>query len=134
MEFPASLTRPNVGNTFCGVPISQTWNDLCLWEEFLNRTELRSFVELGTWRGGMAVMLSMQALARGFKVVTVDRESPEASLDLITRLGGSFLQCDVFAEDGSELLNSQLCSLSHLFCFYAITATSLVSLLCLLLS
>lgn len=72
MRLPEALTKPNAENTFCGVRIAQSWNDLALWEEFLNRYRVASILELGTWTGAMAAYFAFQGLARGISVVSVD--------------------------------------------------------------
>ncbi len=105
MEFPSCLKAPNVGNTFCGTPISQAWQDLCLWEEVLNRLCIQSILELGTWHGGMATFLAIQCNVRRLTFRTVDRDeiSPERKAT-IEFLGGRFVQADVFADSTSSQL------------------------------
>jgi len=60
--------------SFAGAPFQQTWYDLPLWELFFNRFPCRSVVELGTGQGGMAIFFAVQALRRGMKFTTFDRE------------------------------------------------------------
>jgi len=99
LSYPACLEQPNAGNTFAGSLVAQTWNDLPLWEEFLNRYPVRSIVELGTFRGGMAIFLALQAGARQVRFVTMDAnldqiENPQ----LLKALGATVVSANLFEE------------------------------------
>lgn len=97
MRFPDCMRLPNAENTFAGFPIAQTWTDLALWEEFLNRHPVASLVELGTWQGGMAAFLALQARARGIQFTTIDHQSGQMrSSELVNFLGASSLVRDIF--------------------------------------
>lgn len=100
MQFPECLVKPNVDNTFFGIAISQTWQDLALWEEFLNRYPLKSILELGTWHGGMAAFLGMQARIRGASFTTVD----------MTDLLGK--RSNQLAEFGIKVMNQDILSIT----------------------
>ncbi len=66
------------GSHFCGVDMRQYWADLQLWEEFLNKYgDIRTLVELGTFRGGMTLFLATQAWVRGLSFYTLDRDMPD---------------------------------------------------------
>lgn len=109
MRLPDALTRPNAENTFCSCPAAQTWNDLAIWEEFLNRHPIASLVELGTWKGGMAAFLAAQCLARGARFTTIDHALGQMeNREMVERLGGTCLGMDVFhLEPMQALLLSQ---------------------------
>jgi len=84
---------------FCGIPISQWWDDLLLWECFLNRHKIDALVELGTGSGGMSLFLCVLAAHYGFSFTTIDilghpklDESPLARL-----LDIDAYTCDVFS-------------------------------------
>lgn len=102
MEYPACLVKPYVGNTFLGVPISQTWNDLALWEAFLDEHTVKGILELGTWKGGMALFLGHQACKRGIHMETVDCNEGwlECRGDL-EALGVAIHLLDVFSPEGA---------------------------------
>jgi len=108
LSYPACLEQPNAGNTFAGSLIAQAWNDLPLWEEFLNRHAVRSIVELGTFRGGMAIFLALQAGARQVRFVTMD-----ANLDQIENpqflgaLGATVVRANLL-EDSAVLAMGEL--------------------------
>lgn len=120
MNFPACLTSPVAENTFAGSPISQAWNDLALWETVLSSYPPRSVVELGTWGGGMAIFLAAQGLARGFEVVTIDRDLGQLQRpDVLERLGARAVGLDVFSDEGREAVLEMIRSLPKpllLFC------------------
>lgn len=67
------LTGDLVSNTFAGAPFQQTWNDLPIWEHFLNRFPCRSIVDIGTGVGGMALFLAVQAFTRDMRHTTIDK-------------------------------------------------------------
>jgi len=103
------MTAPNAGNTFCGSLMAQAWNDVALWEEFLNRNVLRSIVELGTFRGGMSIFLAMQAAARGARFVTMDSNLGQVeNLLFLEALGSAVIEMDLFAESSLETVTNIL--------------------------
>lgn len=120
MEYPACLTRPNVGCTFGGFPVAQTWNDLALWEAFLDRHPVRSILELGTWRGGMALFLALQCRAREAAFATVDRDlGPVEPVELLAHLGVRVVALDLHGPEGTPGVTAILESLPKptlLFC------------------
>lgn len=119
MEFPDCFTKAHLQSSFGGVEMSQTWNDLALWEEFLNRSRPGSVVELGTFKGGMAVFLSLQGMARGFSVTTIDNGAHGAPAELLEKLGTTVLSCDLLSEQTVEPMRELLLSLPKptvLFC------------------
>lgn len=58
--------------TFLGVRAAQTWSDFYNWERFLNANPVESIIELGTWHGGFALFLMLQAIQRGAEFMTFD--------------------------------------------------------------
>lgn len=61
-----------MASTVFGIPVSQTWGDLMLWERFLNATHPAHLIELGTGRGGLSLFLALQCMNRGINFVTLD--------------------------------------------------------------
>jgi len=97
------MTAPNAGNTFCGSLMAQAWNDLALWEEFLNRNEVRSIIELGTFRGGMSIFLALQAAARGARFVTMDSNLGQVeNLLFLEALGSEVIGLDLIGDGSVE--------------------------------
>ena len=109
MRLPEALTKPNAENTFCGCPAAQTWNDLTIWEEFLNRYPVASLIELGTWKGGMAAFLAVQCRARGIQFTTIDHALGQMeNREFVEWLGATCLNMDVSQiEPMREYLMSQ---------------------------
>lgn len=120
MRYPDCLTSPVAESTCFGFGISQTWQDLALWEAFLNVHRPASILELGTWRGGMAHFLSLQMKFRGGVFHTVD--CTDGFLDCRAQIedaGGVFHQIDIFSDDGRERIREMIGSLPKpllLFC------------------
>lgn len=72
-KFPNSNTQVSALNTTVfGIPVSQTWADMMLWEHFLNEEQPRHVIELGTGRGGLSLFLALQCLSRGATFTTID--------------------------------------------------------------
>ena len=81
-----------LGTKCYGVEMSQTWEDLELYEKLLNHHRgLKSVVELGTGQGGFSLYLYYQCLRRGIKFATYDLVEPPVHVP-----GWQFM--DVFAE------------------------------------
>jgi cephalosporin hydroxylase len=120
MDFPACLTRPNVNGTFAGADLAQTWQDLALWEAFLDRHPVASLVELGTWRGGMAIFLALQCRARGIRFLTAERFTDQIQRpDLLAELGAEVLAVDLHSGEGAARMREILEGLPRprlLFC------------------
>jgi cephalosporin hydroxylase len=74
---PIRMINPNVYSSLYGLPMQQTWEDLVLWEWFLNRTQVQTIIELGTGSGAFSCFLITQCVSRGIKFVTVDIREPE---------------------------------------------------------
>ena len=120
MEYPLCLTQPTAGSTFAGFGLSQSWNDLALWEAFLDAHPCCSVLELGTWRGGMSVFFALQGLAREMQVVSVDRDLGQAEGRATgEKLGCEYLSIDLHSEAGRlevEALVARLPKPLMLFC------------------
>jgi|GEM_PF-5515294 len=109
MVLPGALTSLRAETSFGGYEAAQSWSDLALWEEFLNRYTPAALVELGTWSGGMAAFFGFQGLARGMKVTTIDRNHCLLECGgLLERLGVKTLLMDLLAESAADELASAL--------------------------
>lgn len=75
-----SMINPNTYNSLYGMPMQQSWQDLVIWEWFLNRARAKSIVELGTGNGAFSCYLLSQCIARQMHFATLDRKEPEQSL------------------------------------------------------
>jgi len=98
MKFPECFVKAHLESSFGGVEMSQTWQDLALWEEFFNRAKVKSVVELGTFKGGMAMFLTLQGIARDFLVVTIDHANHGAPKEQLEKLGTQVLSMDLLSE------------------------------------
>lgn len=63
----------DIWNTsYCTIQAVQAWQDLMLWEGFLNFSEPKAIVEIGTLQGGLSLYLKHQADSRKAKFFTID--------------------------------------------------------------
>lgn len=74
---PIRMINPNVYNSLYGLPMQQTWEDLVLWEWFLNRVQVKSVLELGTGSAAFSCFLLTQCVSRGLSFATIDIYEPE---------------------------------------------------------
>lgn len=65
----------SLSSTIFGVPVTQLWADLMLWERFLNAYHPAHLIEIGTGRGGLSLFLALQARSRGMTFVTLDNQN-----------------------------------------------------------
>ena len=98
------------GVSFGGIPMSQSWAELVLWESLLNDRKFRAVYELGTWEGGFAWWMWAQAKRRGITFHTFDAVRPQAEPPPDT-----FTQADVFIQ--FELLGTLLLAWEPLILF-----------------
>lgn len=119
-EFPRCLTHPTPDSSFAGFPAAQSWNDLALWETFLSRYPVASILELGTWKGGMAVFLALQCRARGASFTTVDRDLGQVEpQEMLGHLDATILAVDLHGPEGIAQIRAILDGLPKptlLFC------------------
>lgn len=72
--------------SFLGMPISQWHSDLWLWEKFFATYPIKTFIELGTGRGGFSMYFLLNAIQRGFTFDTFDAVVPLNINDPISKL------------------------------------------------
>jgi len=93
---PIRMINPNVYSSLYGLPMQQTWEDLVLWEWFLNRVQVKSILELGTGSATFSCYLLTQCISRGLSFATVDIHIPEQhSLHKILGIPSVFHQIDL---------------------------------------
>ena len=98
-----SMINPNTYNSLYGLAMQQSWQDLVLWEWFLNRVRARSLIELGTGSGAFSCFLLTQCLSRGLQFGTIDlREPQEAPLHEKLGLRSLFFQVDLLGMGAKE--------------------------------
>jgi len=89
--------------TFAGVKMSQTWNDLAIWETFFNEHPIRTLIELGTDNGGMSLFFAVQCHQRDIEFHTFDNQKWidfDRGLPALFGLGLKFHHVDLFSERG----------------------------------
>ena len=59
-------------SSFMGIGLVQAWQDLMLWEAFIDRVNPGLILELGTFTGGMSVFLALHCKAYSAKFLTFD--------------------------------------------------------------
>jgi cephalosporin hydroxylase len=97
VTLPDCFTKAHLNSSFAGVELSQSWNDLALWEEFFNRANISSVIELGTFRGGMTMFFALQGNARGFSVTSIDNHNHGAPVEQLTQLGATLITMDLLS-------------------------------------
>ena len=85
-------------NRWLGVPMSQAWMDLYLWELLFQSIHVRQVIELGTYRGGMTAYLGLQCFQRKIEFATIDINDPDIPemLPLYAALEIEALKGDMF--------------------------------------
>lgn len=59
---------------FMGDDMAQAWPDLLIWEALFNQYPMRTFVELGSGHGGLALFFALQCYQRGIEFHTYDNQ------------------------------------------------------------
>lgn len=88
----------------------QAWQDLMLWENFLNLVKPKAVIEIGTFTGGFSMFLHGQCYSRDATFLTVDFmefaefEKEDGAL-WINGVSASFLHKDCWGEDFRKILS-----------------------------
>ena len=94
-----------------GVSTMQSWDDLFFLNEVLNNptTKLNTIIELGTFRGGLAVFFGLHAFSRGIECITFDiRPEPEGLFQRYRELLPiTFHSMDVFSEEAKSIVSEK---------------------------
>jgi hypothetical protein len=91
---------------FMGEDMAQAWPDLLIWEAMFNEYPLRSFIELGTGHGGLALFFALQCFQRGIEFYTFDNQRPvyfDEPLPKAMGLRERFHFVDIFKEGHAEI-------------------------------
>lgn len=99
------MINPNTYNSLYGLSMQQSWEDLALWEWFLNRVIVKSIIELGSGSGAFSCYLLTQCISRGITFVTIDHRPPEMLDGVFYRRVGldkTFTEIDILSLEGSN--------------------------------
>lgn len=91
--------------TFMGIPVQQTWDDIGIWEVFFRTHQVRTFIELGSGWGAMSLFFALQCHQRGIVFHTFDNQrnfDVEAGLHGLLGLRDKFHNIDIFGEAPHE--------------------------------
>lgn len=94
-------------HTFLGLPLSQEWQDLLIWERFFKVYPVRTFIELGTGHGGMSLFFALQCHSIGAKFITIDNQTlinMDDPMARLVNLADCFYNWDIF-EAESRIVN-----------------------------
>jgi cephalosporin hydroxylase len=102
--------------TFMGAEFQQNWEDLFIWEKFFNDYCPRTFIELGTGRGGMALFTASQCRSRGIQYHTFDNNTwinLDGALASLLNIRGSFHLIDIFSDEGINQIAALISNSPH---------------------
>lgn len=94
-------------HTLFGMPLSQEWQDIIIWEKFFKLFPVRTFIELGTGHGGFSIFLALQCHSIGASFHTFDNQSlvdMEERMVKLVNLAASFHNVDIFAEGHDQIV------------------------------
>lgn len=94
-----------ITNTFLGFFLSQEWQDFPVWEAFFRLYPVRTFVELGTGKGGMTTYFALQCFKHNINFQTYDHEKLNPFDDPLSQflgLAGRFHHIDLFSPEGIQ--------------------------------
>lgn len=98
--------KDSKNTSFLGIPVMQWHADLWLWEKFFSRHKIRSFIELGSGKGGMSIFFLLQSLQYKFTFNTFDVAIPSAINEPIGKrlnLKNYFKQGDIMVQLFDEI-------------------------------
>lgn len=100
MHYPSPYSQ-----TFAGIPIQQSWEDLGIWELFFDAYPVRTMIELGSGYGAMSLFFAIQCAQRGIHFETFDNQSifdVNAGLHGIFGFKNIFHNVNIFGEAPHE--------------------------------
>jgi len=100
---------------FMGEDMAQSWPDLLIWEYFFNLYNIKTFIELGTGHGGLALFFALQCYQRGIEFHTFDNVksfNENDALPKVIDLAGSFHHVDLFKE-GYPIISTIISECRH---------------------
>lgn len=94
--------------TFLGLPMSQEWIDIHIWEQFFSSYPVKTFVELGTGHGGLSLYFALQCAQRGVEFHTIDHQQWadfECRVPKMLNLSENYHLVDIFSETGQAQIS-----------------------------
>lgn len=103
------MINPNTYNSLYGLAMQQSWQDLVLWEWFLNRVRVKSIVELGTGNAAFSCFLQTQCISRGLQFATVDIHKPDQrQLHRVLGIPRVFIEIDLLGPGAISMVERLL--------------------------
>ena len=93
----------NHEKTMFGVSMSQEWQDINIWERFFQTFTIKTFIELGSGRGGSSLFFGLQCAQRGIEFHTFDNQinfDPDDGLMAAVNIRKAFHNIDIFVDKG----------------------------------
>lgn len=90
---------------FMGMKITQTWEDLGIWELFFDSYNVRTFIEFGSGHGGSSLFFALHCLQRNIEFHTYDNQTNfdlNSGLCGLVRMKDSFHNINIFGEEPYE--------------------------------
>ena len=105
---PKVTGKVHMQQTFMGLPMSQEWQDIAIWEVFFKTCQINTFVEFGTGNGGFSLLLALHCFHRGIEFHTFDNQKffdPSVGMlaDLVNHSAYNFHFCDIFKEGRQQV-------------------------------
>lgn len=94
-----------MSQTFMGIHIAQTWEDLGIWEYFFSNYPVRTFLELGSGHGGSTLFFALQCRQRNIVFHSYDNVTNfdlEYGLHGVLRTKENFHNINIFGEEAYE--------------------------------
>jgi hypothetical protein len=91
---------------FMGEPMAQNWPDLLIWEVLFDQYPIKTFIELGSGHGGMALFFALQCYQREIDFHTFDNQwlmHFDAALPKLMGMKEKFHFVDIFNDGLDEL-------------------------------
>ena len=101
---PTKRVRRKVNvSMFMGNNMAQSWPDLLIWEAFFNQYNFKTFIELGTGHGGLALFFALQCIQRDIDFHTFDnvKSIKNNHISELVNLEDKFHHVDLFKEGHS---------------------------------
>lgn len=91
--------------TFMGIVLQQTWEDIGIWEIFFRTYQVRTMIEFGSGHGGLSLYFALQCRQRGIQFHTYDNQrnfDVDSGLHGLLGLRDTFHNVNIFGEAGNE--------------------------------
>ena len=94
-----------MSQTFMGLTIRQTWEDLGIWEKFFSTYPVRTFIELGSGHGGSSLFFALQCYQHNIAFHTYDNVrnfDVSQGLHGLVGMPNLFHNINIFGDDAGE--------------------------------